>query len=105
MCFLKVMCLSGAGSKASQQRLHEEFNKLGVSYKIIITNDAFAAALTAYEKGAVVLISGTGSNCVHVETPDTCLLSSIDQIEYFNVGGLGNSIGDEGSGFYCKLIN
>ena len=46
-----VFCLSGGGTKLSQVRLAEAFEKLKVSFKVFFTNDALATAFTAFENG------------------------------------------------------
>lgn len=44
-------CLSGGGTRLVQERLADEFEKLGVAYKVFIANDSIAAILTAFENG------------------------------------------------------
>lgn len=112
------MCLSGGGTKIAQDKLHEEFKKLDVKYKVFIGNDALASIFTAFKNGkniistfvplinkvklnlnlgGTVLIAGTGSNCVLVN-PLNDKLKTLDQIEYIYAGGWGSVLGDEGSG-------
>ena len=55
------MVLSGAGQLESQEKLRQELKSLGVDIsKISIGEDL----LGPVPNGGVVIISGTGSNCV-----------------------------------------
>lgn len=54
---------------------------------------------TAFKNGGIVVISGTGSNCVLINPiDDNNKPESFDQIKCFSSGGWGNLLGDEGSG-------
>ena len=43
-----------------------------------------------------MIISGTGSNCILINP----LNNNTENISYHNVGGWGNLLGDEGSGYW-----
>ncbi|CAF0759289.1 unnamed protein product [Brachionus calyciflorus] len=94
-------CLSGTGTKLARERLLSEFNNIHVNYKVFITNDSLSTIFTAFENGGIVLISGTGSNCVLVN-PLNNNIHSIDDIETQCSGGWGNLLGDEGSAFWIS---
>lgn len=115
-------CLSGGGSRRAQEKLHDEFKRRGATYQVYVNNDSLAALFTAFKngiqltkstkktlkkkiclllflKGGLVMIAGTGSNCVLVNPT----LSSDDggatrSLEMHNTGGWGCLLGDEGSG-------
>jgi N-acetylglucosamine kinase-like BadF-type ATPase len=56
-----------------------------------------------FEKGGLVLISGTGSKCVLVNPiEDQSKLTSFDDINSLSSGGWGNMLGDEGSGIFLN---
>ncbi len=78
--------------------------------KIYIGNDTLAPIFTAFKNGGIVVISGTGSNCVLInplgddETNDQekfgKKIESFDQIKCTSSGGWGNLLGDEGSAYW-----
>lgn len=51
----KACCLSGGGTKLAQERLHNEFSKLNIDYKVYISNDSLATVFTAFNNGMVNL--------------------------------------------------
>ena len=58
------------------------------------------------DKGGIVVISGTGSNCVLINPLDESIkMDSLDQIKCISSGGWGNLLGDEGSGINTILLN
>ncbi len=77
-------------------------NENGVdTSKVFLGNDCLAPIFTAFRNGGIVLISGTGSNCILVNPIDESVqISSLDQIKYSNSGGWGNILGDEGSAYW-----
>lgn len=86
-----------------------ELSKSSIKCKIYIGNDTLAPIFTAFKNGGIVVISGTGSNCVLInplvddETNDQEKLSKIesfDQIKCTSSGGWGNLLGDEGSAYW-----
>lgn len=71
----------------------------GGNIKISLGNDCLAPVFTAFRNGGIVLISGTGSNCILVNPIESNKqIESLDQINCSNSGGWGNLLGDEGSG-------
>lgn len=97
-----VICYSGGGSQVANERLLKALRDDGlVDCKISLGNDCLAPIFTAFKNGGVVLISGTGSNCILVNPIDeSCKLKSLDQINISNSGGWGNLLGDEGSAYW-----
>jgi N-acetylglucosamine kinase-like BadF-type ATPase len=57
------------------------------------------------DAGGIVVISGTGSNCVLINPLDESIkMDSLDQIKCISSGGWGNLLGDEGSGINLILF-
>lgn len=97
-----AICYSGGGSDVANKRLLDALDAVGINYcKIYVGNDCLAPIYTAFKNGGIVLISGTGSNCILVNPIDENLqLTSLDQIKSCNSGGWGNLLGDEGSAYW-----
>lgn len=94
----------------------------GLKCSVFVTNDSLAALFTAfpngyndyiklsgimteigleYLKGGIVLIAGTGSNCVLLN-PAHGNISSPNELDLKSTGGWGCLLGDEGSGLYLE---
>jgi len=69
--------------------------------RVFLGNDCLAPIFSAFTNGGIVLISGTGSNCILVNPIDQDFqICSLKQISYSNSGGWGNILGDEGSAYW-----
>lgn len=86
------LSMSGADSKEARQDIENSLKVRSevVSQSYFVCCDTVGAVSTASEKGGVVLIAGTGSNCEVVNTDGS----------QHRVGGWGHAIGDEGSAFW-----
>lgn len=94
------MCLSGGGTPIAVKRLLDAFKQLNITYEAHIANDSLAPIYTAFENGGIVIISGTGSNCVLVNPISSNNAKSDVMVHYHSAGGWGNLLGDEGSAYW-----
>ena len=85
------MSLSGADKLEERVEIMDGLRAVNPSAAVHmhICTDTYGAIATASDKGGVVLIAGTGSNCTLVN-PDGSIA---------NCGGWGHAMGDEGSGY------
>lgn len=81
------ICLGGC-----QQALIDVIKKKypGLANEIIAHDDTIGSIATAFDRGGVVLIAGTGSNCVYVGSDGA----------HKRCGGWGHFMGDEGSAWW-----
>ncbi|EDV94545.1 N-acetyl-D-glucosamine kinase [Drosophila grimshawi] len=83
-------CEQVATNRELEQELRNTFPNLADSY--VVSSDTMGSMFTASSIGGMVLISGTGSNCL-LRNPDGTTA---------NCGGWGNFLGDEGSAWYIS---
>lgn len=86
------MCLSGCEQEESNTKLWKGLKERypNVSDHYTVSSDTDGSIATVAPNGGIVLISGTGSNCLLIN-PDG---------SRFQCGGWGWLLGDEGSGNY-----
>lgn len=86
------LCLSGCEEETNQllvETLQQKYPQTAKNY--VITSDTVGSFRTGLETSGVVLIAGTGSNALLIDTDG----------KQISCGGWGYMIGDEGSGEYC----
>lgn len=88
------LSLSGGDEKETQEKLKKEiFQNYGhLTENVYVCSDTQCALFTATDKGGIVLIAGTGSNCQLINCDGTM----------HRCGGWGHLLGDEGSGYWIS---
>ncbi|XP_015782154.1 N-acetyl-D-glucosamine kinase [Tetranychus urticae] len=86
------LCMTGCEEDTANREFAESMKKRypQLSKSISVESDTIGSLLTACTNGGIVIISGTGSNCLLVN-PDN---------KTHRCGGWGHLIGDEGSGYW-----
>ncbi|EUB63428.1 N-acetyl-D-glucosamine kinase [Echinococcus granulosus] len=91
--FLSIgLALSGVDSKENSRDIENEIRRTrpNLTEHIYACNDCQGTLFSATEKGGIVLIAGTGSNCKLIN----------EDFSSYGVGGYGHMLGDEGSAFW-----
>ncbi|VDN10554.1 unnamed protein product [Dibothriocephalus latus] len=86
------LALSGVDSEENCRDFEENFMKSGqiVTENVLARNDTFGTLYAATDKAGIVVIAGTGSTCRYIR----------EDLSYERIGGYGNMLGDEASGFW-----
>jgi N-acetylglucosamine kinase len=86
------LCLSGCEDERQNAEMAAQFERRypSVARACVVASDTLGSLLTATPSGGVVLIAGTGSNC---------LLFNPDQ-SHVKCGGWGHVLGDYGAAFW-----
>ncbi|KAK8762554.1 hypothetical protein V5799_026180 [Amblyomma americanum] len=89
------LCLSGCEQETSNNALKELILKEhpDIASSVLVKSDVIGALKTVAPNGGVVLIAGTGSNCLLVNPNESM----------YRCGGWGHILGDEGSGFTISI--
>ncbi|XP_036364615.1 N-acetyl-D-glucosamine kinase isoform X2 [Octopus sinensis] len=90
------LSLSGGDELEIQQELKSRFTKnySHLSEGLYCCSDTECAFYTVSDKGGVILIAGTGSNCQLINSDGS----------QHRCGGWGHLIGDEGSAYWISLL-
>lgn len=89
------LCMSGCEQEVSNRALEKAFMEEhpDIAKKVVVQSDVIGALKTVAPNGGVVLISGTGTNCLLVNPDDSV----------HRCGGWGHLLGDEGSGYTISV--
>jgi len=89
------LSLSGADGQETCEEITKTFKRSHpkAALSCFTCNDSFSPLYTATNTGGVVLIAGTGSNCLLVNSDG----------ESVNCGGWGHILGDEGGAYWLVL--
>ncbi|KAL5972034.1 N-acetyl-D-glucosamine kinase [Taenia solium] len=91
--FLSIgLALSGVDSEENSRDIENEIRrtKPNLAEHIYVCNDCQGTLFSVTDKGGIVLIAGTGSNCKLIR----------EDLSSCGVGGYGHMLGDEGSAFW-----
>lgn len=86
------LALSGAEEKSVMETIKNSMQV--IADNVFVANDTIGVAYTASPHGCMVLISGSGSNCLLVKPDGTT----------HGCGGWGNMLGDEGSAYRISWL-
>jgi N-acetylglucosamine kinase len=88
------LCLSGCEDEKTNEELRQMMmSELPHVEEIIVTSDTVSPITATSETGGIVLISGTGSNCLLINPDGTT----------GRCGGWGYMLGDEGSAYWLAF--
>ncbi|VDD83421.1 unnamed protein product [Mesocestoides corti] len=84
------LALSGIDSEENARDFENGLRKVrpALAEQLYACNDCYGTLFAVTEKGGIVLIAGTGSNCKLIR----------ENLSAYGVGGHGHMLGDEGSG-------
>lgn len=85
------LCLTGCEDPEKNQLFCEQFQKTypNIAKNVFVDSDTVGSLLSVSPNGGIVLISGTGSNCLLINPSGS----------KYSCGGWGHVLGDEGSAF------
>uniref|UniRef100_A0A5K3FLR5 N-acetyl-D-glucosamine kinase n=2 Tax=Mesocestoides corti TaxID=53468 RepID=A0A5K3FLR5_MESCO len=86
------LALSGIDSEENARDFENGLRKVrpALAEQLYACNDCYGTLFAVTEKGGIVLIAGTGSNCKLIR----------ENLSAYGVGGHGHMLGDEGSAFW-----
>lgn len=90
---MQGLCLSGCEAEESNKQLRDtllnDFPNASRDY--VVGSDTMGSLKTGSDSGGIVLIAGTGSNALLINSDGSTK----------GCGGWGHMMGDEGGGIYC----
>ena len=90
------LSISGCENKSDKEKLKKALLAHGAAVQpenIFVGSDTIGSLRSACAGAGLLLISGTGSNCLYVN----------EEGKEFSCGGAGHLIGDEGSGWFITI--
>ena len=82
------VCLSGCEDETTNEELSDKLSSLLSPLRCFVASDTLAPLFSCGHQKGIVLIAGTGSNCLHFDDQEV------------RCGGWGHVLGDEGSAFW-----